>query len=1102
MALNLKKSTATKRSWPRRILRVALWTMAAIFILLILVILGLTLYLTPQRIESIAEQQAGSILRQDLTFTNAHFNIFNGFVFENIVLSPPDSAAQPLLPVHSASAKQVALRYSLRKILKRQVIISSAVIDSPQVYVVMEPVESPPQQPQEEPVFQESTETESEASAPQHETTTLPHSFIALELDNFRLKNAGFTVDMIDSVQQQHLYLSDLSISLDDVSAPRGDLLAQDSLIQANFQMRCRKAQVQFEQKAPEQNIRFAGELDAKLDVIVDGLSFINIDGFGELNKIFVDVNDQFNMSPNEFSSPLRAEFRGFVNAKSGTAKFEPISFTVDEQPWVSMRVSADSLLTMPYIDLKIEQSRIPVQQLVTMAQPFVPAEVMPAIYLHNSASHLSLTGTHVSGHLPDDEGHSLSCYVSLIMDDFGATLNRGEHFLKNFDIKTEFSALVGLSTVENPAATVTARYDSVFITTADGQKVYSGHAVAGAEARLNSAFFPTLVTGHLSMSNLLGSEIQGNMSVTSNGGLGSIRGDGDFNLNNIDISPFTKKQVLTRVSVDADFNINTFDDIFAQAVVFTDSITLVQNSDKTFFSPIFVNAVFKGAADTLFQKFAIRSLRTELNNFAAAELTGTGSLSSGTRVDVNHIFASVDIDTALAWLPPKLTAPIADVRVTGQATLNSQAHLRITETDTVYHGGLLLKTSNVNIDYQNGITRVTGIEVDVNGNIHSSDTTNLAINIDLTNVESNQLPDKVFRDNKIRFKFSAPNFSTVHVDTGFIHVPDLKTTGKIDGQVQLVNNAPIIDAKIVFTQNAADTISVLPDMFYIGQNDIELDVQADSTIGKITARIRTTDLSVSLPQDIRVDKINANISLAQEIDLKNGALIISPGAVVHTPTDGLIDYRLYRDYYFQPDKNPSSINIRRAIVGDYRVENIHADAYIGAGAVEVPYFAVDVYGGNIGGSFSLLSDIDDLMQSTFKLSAHISDINSGLLLPTLDGSTQGLIKAHTEISGSGLDPNRGIELNGFFNITQIEAKVASNLLTLLDPEGKDRAIGFTKLVMRYGYKPRLMTFDLEHGFCYPAILITQPWYNPIRLSGGSIEFARIPVASLFEMNQ
>ena len=178
------------------------------------------------------------------------------------------------------------------------------------------------------------------------------------------------------------------------------------------------------------------------------------------------------------------------------------------------------------------------------------------------------------------------------------------------------------------------------------------------------------------------------------------------------------------------------------------------------------------------------------------------------------------------------------------------------------------------------------------------------------------------------------------------------------------------------------------------------------------------------------------------------------------------------------------------------------ADAAYLAGAVEIPFFALDVYGGNIGGSFSLISDINDILQSSFKLSAHISDINSGLLLPSLDGSTQGLIKAHTEISGKGLDPTKSIELDGYFNITQIEAKVASNLLSLLDPEGKDRAIGFTKLVMRYGYKPRLMTFDLQHGFCYPAIFITQPWYNPIRLSGGSIEFARIPLASLFAMNQ
>ncbi len=1098
MTRTSQKSTTAKRSWPRRIVRFVLWTMAVLFIVLVLLVVGLTLYLTPQRIESIAETQASAILQQKLSFTNAHFNIFNGFVFEDIYLSPPDSGVQTMLPVHSASAKQVALRYSLRKILKRQFLISSAVIDSPQVYVLMKPASSAPQLPVEDTAVEPDSVRPEEPIAP----TTLPHSFIAIALDKFRLKNAGFTVDVQDSLQQQHIYLSDVSISLDDVSAPRGDLVAQDSLLQARFQLLCRNSQCVFEQKSSAQNIRFAAELDAQLDVDVDGLSSIELDGFGELTKIFVDLDEQFSMSPAQFSAPLRAEFSGYVNAKDGAARLEPVSFKVDNQPWITLSITADSVLALPYLSVAITESRIPIQQLVNLAEPFIPADVLPSIYLHNSKSHLSLAGTTVSGYLPDDKGHELNCYATMVLQEFGATLNKGEHFLKNFNFKTELSAKVGLTSVTEPKASVSASYDSVFITTADGQKVFSGHALARVQTELSSDFFPTLVKSDFSMSNLLGSEIHGDVLLTSNGGLGGLDGGGKFELKNIDISPFTQKQILSRVSLDADFKLKSLDDIVLQAAVSTDSITLVQEFDRIVFNPINLTAEFKGATDTLFQNFAIRSLTANVNKFVTAELTGKGALAPAMQIDLNHLFASLDFAAALAWLPDKIKAPMADVQVAGKATLNSDAHLRIQDADTTYHGGLLVKTSGLNVNYQNGLAQVTDIAVDINGRIDSNASTELGIGVDIAKVSSNQLPDKVFRENKLRLLFSMPDFSTVRIDSGYLRLPDLKTIGKIGGLVELVNNVPLITANIELSQNAADTISLLPDMYYIGQNDIKLNVLADSLVATITANIRTTDLSVSLPQDIRVDKINANLSLAQDIDLKKGALIISPGAVVHTPSDGLIDYRLHRDYYFQPDKNPSVIDIRRAVVGEYRVENIHADAYIGAGAVEIPFFALDVYGGNIGGSFSLISDTEDILQSRYRLSAHISDINSALLLPTLEGSAKGLIKAHTELSGAGLDLARGIELNGYFNITQIEAKVASNLLTLLDPEGKDRAIGFTKLVMQYGYKPRLMTFDIQHGFCYPAIYFTQPWYNPVRLSGGSIEFARIPIASLLEMNQ
>ena len=156
----------------------------------------------------------------------------------------------------------------------------------------------------------------------------------------------------------------------------------------------------------------------------------------------------------------------------------------------------------------------------------------------------------------------------------------------------------------------------------------------------------------------------------------------------------------------------------------------------------------------------------------------------------------------------------------------------------------------------------------------------------------------------------------------------------------------------------------------------------------------------------------------------------------------------------------------------------------------------IDLYGGNIGGAFSLAANVDDLMDSPYKLSAHFSGINSALLLPTQqEANVGGRITAHAELQGRGFDIEKGIELDGYFHITKIESRVADNLLRSLDPEGKDSGIRSTRLLINRGFKPRLLTFDIRHGYSYPAIYFDQPWYFPVRLSGGGIELGRIPIA-------
>ena len=94
---------------------------------------------------------------------------------------------------------------------------------------------------------------------------------------------------------------------------------------------------------------------------------------------------------------------------------------------------------------------------------------------------------------------------------------------------------------------------------------------------------------------------------------------------------------------------------------------------------------------------------------------------------------------------------------------------------------------------------------------------------------------------------------------------------------------------------------------------------------------------------------------------------------------------------------------------------------------------------------------------------------------------------------GRGLDPTQGINVEGFFHITKIGPNFASTLLQGMDPKGADRSIRMTRRFLNSGWKPRLFSFELRHGYVYPSLILAQPWFSPVRLPE-RLEYGRLPL--------
>ena len=133
--------------------------------------------------------------------------------------------------------------------------------------------------------------------------------------------------------------------------------------------------------------------------------------------------------------------------------------------------------------------------------------------------------------------------------------------------------------------------------------------------------------------------------------------------------------------------------------------------------------------------------------------------------------------------------------------------------------------------------------------------------------------------------------------------------------------------------------------------------------------------------------------------------------------------------------------------------------------------------------------------QITYEIKAQLSRINAASLLEgQADDKGQTELNATLAFTGRGIDITQRIDLDGAFHITKIGPEFASTLLNVMDPSGSDRSIRLTRKLLNTGWKPKLFSFELRHGYVYPSIALSQPWFSPIRIPG-QLEYGRLPLA-------
>ncbi|NIA31061.1 MAG: AsmA family protein [Actinobacteria bacterium] len=1082
-----KTSLPKKRKFWRRFFRFCLYAGLVFILLLVVAVVAFRIFFPPDKIRALVNQIAEQKISRHLHIGKVSFNPLRGIELSNIQLTPMDSAAAAAdeFPVISATINKVILKYSLRGLLKRHLLIREIALESSKLDLLLRPLEA-----------DSGKMLSSQAESSRQDSLQQPPLPVSVDLNLFRLENAQIKITTIDSVLSQKLFLGNLNFYIYDLHLPRGNLMEQDSLIKGRINLRCEKTPFSFGQSLQDKENLFAtGRVDISADLLIDGLNEIKTNAKIELDRLLLRSPQFPEKNGLSLPFPVSLSLDGSANWEQQSVQISPLAFVIDGNTWLAASLRVDSLMTQPVLDLRVEKGEIPIRQLYRLAHLVLPDSLLPKVFFHNDNAAIRLLNTRVNGPLPMKElKGALNFNAEVEFRNFGITLNHGAIELDNFNATAAAGGQVVGAEIHNLQTRIDVSYDSLALALADTLPIYTGAGAFSAKTELNEKFVPKTASVTFSIAKAMGASISGNIALTGSKSLESLRGKGHLAVKNISTDNLPQSPLSTNANIEVDFSLATLDSISATVNLLSDSLYLAQEEETYVFPPIDLETKLDCRTDTTFQNITIRSLSIRVNDLLRghlkAQVLGAGKENFSFDLDQLQIRHRGLVD----WIPKQFQSQVRELSFSGMTTVTASGTGKVTPKALNYSADVHLKTDRTNISFPPQFLTVSGLVVNIDAHAQSDSGVSVAASVRIDSVALANIRKAPFRNNHFSVNLSSQDFNNFAITKGELLLPDMKAEAKMSANIQDAQKNPVIDADFSLHQEIPDKFVFMPALALQGTNDLQAKIRMDSQFVDITTSVKTKDLSIFLPNETTITNINSDFRIAQKFDLLNKILITSDSPSIETPSEGSIDYFIYRDYYHRTLKNLSHLSIEKVEAAGYLVKNIALEAAIGNGRLQVPTFFGELYGGDFGGRLSLDLAGGNLENANYRLSAHFSGINSALLLKnSQDKKGQGIINANANLFGTGLDPNQSMNIGGYFYITEIGSKVADNLLRSLDPEGADSGIRTTRILINRGFKPKLFSFIIRNGYFYPSIRFAQPWYFPVRLSGGRVELNRIP---------
>jgi hypothetical protein len=515
-------------------------------------------------------------------------------------------------------------------------------------------------------------------------------------------------------------------------------------------------------------------------------------------------------------------------------------------------------------------------------------------------------------------------------------------------------------------------------------------------------------------------------------------------------------------------------------------------DGEKESAPPIRIESGLRASADPEFQTVTLNSGSITIPDIFKATLTGQYHPSLKT-LSVQLTGAQLQNQGLYRYFPASIKSQISGLALYGYEDLkvNVQAALSGKSLDLGIDGRLSLNQLGMSAPDQRFEVR------EVNGGFTFKGNQNHLegqTDIRLGEIGLRQMNKEPYRDAKFQFSWHLFPGDSLSILNGVIDALSLGLGGSFSFDVGNMTGIPNLNTEADIMFHSEEAVFPVQDLelsgllgFHLsgrtiqfGQNRIQLDGQ-----------LKADRFTLAMGKDFTVRNISGFIPIELKYDPENQKIISDS---LFRPLSW-VEYENQRQLELSHSEFIKQIRIDTIRFAEYQAEKIVMDFGIAEGYVQIPSFQVNLLDGNLGGS--ILLDLGSLEKEkvSYAIQAQASRINSAALVGKQAGKEEKTeLNMTMAFKGKGIDLERSIDLEGYFYITKMGPKFASTLLESMDPGGSDRSIRMTRKLLNTGWKPKLFSFDLRHGYVYPSLMLTQPWFSPIRIPG-KLEYGRLPLA-------